>query len=369
MLVSSVGRGGERAMHVAIGYRWFETAAGFHLERALSASGHAVTYVGLPSAARRGYDHGVPLPAVLAALPQPVDLFLWVDPAGGYFPVGLEDCPVPTACWLIDVHLGRWREQAARFFDAVFVAQADHLDRFRQAVGHDRVHWLPLAAAPDVHRQLDRPRALDVGFVGNLALAHRGTARARRLRKVARRFETNDFYRQYTPAEVGDVYSRSRIVFNTSIAGDVTMRIFEGTACGALVLTDSTANRLDRLFEIGEEIVVYRDDDDLLALIAHYLAHDDERNRIARAGQRRTVGEHLYTHRVRQMLEACAASAFRRGAPMRFADRVARLEARLAVYTHLHMLDAVFDATREAGLHPVRRVWAALPCLARRVLM
>ena len=356
-------------MHVAIGYRWFETAAGFHLERALAAAGHTVTYVGLPAAARCGYDHGVPLPAVLAALPQPADLFLWVDPAGGYFPLGLEECPVPTACWLIDVHLGRWREQAARFFDGVFVAQADYLDRFRQAVGHDQVHWLPLAAAPDVHRQLERSRTLDVGFVGNLAPAHRRTARARRLRKIARRFATNDFYRSYTPAEVGDVYSRSRIVFNTSIAGDVTMRVFEGTACGALVLTDSIANRLDELFEIGKEIVVYRDDDELLELIAHYLAHDAEREAIARAGQRRTLAEHLYTHRVRQLLEACTTPSFHRGAPMRRSEPSARVEARLAVYTHLHMLDAVFDATREAGFHPVRRLWAALPCLARRVLM
>jgi len=356
-------------VHIAIGYRWFETAAGYHLERALCTLGHSVTYVGLPAAQRSGYDQSVPLFAILASLPQPVDLFLWIDPAGGYFPIGLENCPMPTACYLIDLHLGHWREQAARFFDAVFIAQHDYLDRFKQVLGHDQVYWLPLAAAPDVHRQLDRPRTLDVGFVGNIALAHQKTARARRLQLIAQRFKTNDFYRAYTPTEVGDIYSRAKIVFNTSIAGDVTMRIFEGTACGALVLTDSIANGLHQLFEISKEIVVYQDDNDLLDKIAYYLAHDDERQRIARTGQQRTLQQHLYTHRVQQILETCPTSSFQRQAPMRQADPATRVKARLDVYTHLHMLDAVFDVTRAAGYHPIHRAWAALPCLIRRIAL
>jgi hypothetical protein len=356
-------------MHIAIGYRWFETAAGYHLERALLASGHTVTYVGLPAAQRSGYDQNVPLPSILAALPQLVDLFLWIDPAGGYFPIGLEDCPVPTACYLIDVHLGHWREQAARFFDAVFIAQHDYLDRFQRAVGHEQVYWLPLAAAPDVHRQFDRPRTIDVGFVGNLSLAHHKTARARRLQMIAQRFKTNDFYRSYTPAEVGDTYSQAKIVFNTSIAGDVTMRIFEGTACGALVLSDSIANGLDQMFEIGQEIIVYQDDHDLLDKIAYYLAHDDEREQIARAGQQRTLKDHLYTRRVQCILDVCVTPAFQRRAPMRRADQSARVKVRLDVYTHLHMLDAVFDTTRAVGYHPLHRAWAALPCLIRRTLI
>jgi hypothetical protein len=356
-------------MRIAIGYRWFETAAGYHLERALCSLGHTVTYVGLPSAQRSGYDPSIPLPSILAALPQSPDLFLWVDPAGRYFPIGIEDCPIPTACYLIDVHLGHWRKQAARFFDAVFVAQLDYVDDFKRATGHDQVHWLPLAAPPDVHHQPYQPRGLDVGFVGNLALAHKKTARARRLQWIAQRFRTNDFYRQYTAQEISETYSRAKIVFNTSISGDVTMRIFEGTACGALLLTDSIANGLDQLFEIGREIVVYRDDQDLFDKIEYFLAHGDERERIAHAGQQRTLAQHIYQHRGQQLLDAINAASFRQAAPLRTADRSTRLKARLDVYTHLHMLDAVFDETGTAGYHPIRRAWACLPCLFRRIVL
>ncbi len=356
-------------MHIALGYRWFPTAAGYHLERALRALGHRVTYVGLPCATRPGYDTTVPVDEMIASLPEAPDLYLWVDPAGPYFPPGIENLPIPTACYLIDVHLGTWREQAARFFDAVFIAQKDYLERFRRAVGHDQVYWLPLAAAPDVHYDHGLPRVYDVGFVGNIARAHRGTARARRLRLIAERFSTNDFYRVYMPEEVGRVYSQSRIVFNCSIAGDVTMRVFEGTACGALVLTDAIANGLEELFDIGREIVVYENDADLLEKITYYLAHEEERETIARAGQRRALAEHTYPHRMARLLEILAAPDFQRQAPMRTASPAERWRARRKIYIHLHMLDVLLDEARAVGLGPAQRLIAATPCLLRRLIL
>ncbi|MCL4504763.1 MAG: glycosyltransferase [Chloroflexi bacterium] len=354
-------------MHIALGYRWFATSLGFHLERALEQLGHTVSYVGLPSETRSGYESGIRIDRVIAALPQLPDLYLWIDPAGRYFPAGIENLPIPSACWLVDVHLGHWRQEAARFFDAVFVAQKDYVPRFKEAVGHDQVYWLPLGAADDVHRNLHLPRIYDVGFVGNIARAHRGTARAQRLTLIASRFHTNDIYGAYLPAEVGRIYSQSRIVFNTSIAGDVTMRIFEGTACGAMVLTDAVSNGLQELFMINEELVTFQDDHDLVAKIEYYLEHADERYAIALAGERRTVTQHLYTHRTQTMLSAMTASQFKRIAPMRAASVETRFHARMQIYTHLHMLDSIMDEARSAGYGPLRRMWVVLPCLARRI--
>ncbi len=355
-------------MNVALGYRWFPTSVGFHLERAIRETGVQVAYVGLGEAGCTGHGETTSIVDILAGLPAPPAFFLWVDPAGRYFPHDLERCPIPTACYLIDVHLGHWREAAARFFDVVFVAQKDYVSILRRIVGHDQVYWLPLAAALDVHGDRNLDRIYDVGFVGNIAHAHRKTARQRRLALLAARFNTNDFYRQYTPSQVGEVYSQSRIVFNTSIAGDVTMRIFEGTAAGALVLTDPVQNGFAELFEPGAEVVVYQDDDDLLAKVHYYLEHPQEREAIARAGQTRTLAQHTYRHRVEQILEIMSAPTLRQLAPMRKASANERSAARRTVYTHLHMLDALFDQEKAAGAHPLLRLWRALPCLARRVL-
>jgi glycosyltransferase involved in cell wall biosynthesis len=356
-------------MHIAIGYKWSVSTAGYHLERALSSLGHVVTYIGLPAAGRPGYDSTVPVTDIISALPQLPDIYLWVDPAGRYFPPGIEDLSIPTACYLIDVHLGTWRRQVARFFDGVFIAQKDHLNAFQQAVGHDQVYWMPLAAAPDVHRRHDLPKIFDVGFVGNISRAHQKTARSRRLKLIAERFRGNDYHRSYTPEELGRVYSQSRIVFNTSIADDVTMRVFEGTACHAMVVTDSTANGLEELFEVGREIITYKDDNDLLERIAYYLSNEEERARIAQAGWLRTMSEHTYGHRAIKILDTVCGAQFERRAPMRTASARLREISSRDVYIHLHMLDAVFDAQRAACASPLTRLWRGLPCIIRRSLI
>lgn len=354
--------------HVAIGYRWFPTAAGFHLERALSELHHKVQYVGLSTEHRSGYGETTSIVAIVDNLPDKPELFLWVDPAGRYFPHDIETLPIPTACYLIDVHLGYWRKEVAKFFDVVFVAQKDSVEKFKQVVGHEQVFWLPLAASLDVHVAQSLPKVYDVGFVGNLLREHKQSGRLRRLQMIGNHFKINDFHRSYTPVEVGEIYSQSKIVFNTSIAGDVTMRLFEGTACGALVLTDQTQNGLTDLFSLGQEIVTYKDDEDMMRKIEYYLVHDNERNTIAHAGQTRTLANHTYTHRIQQMLEIIQSPDFKQIAPMRQANADERMVARIQIYTHLHMSDALFDAMRNSGYGLLRRLWTSAPCLARRLL-
>lgn len=355
-------------MNIAIGYAWTNFTTGYHLERAFRTLGHDVTYVGIPNGSRAGFGGADSLRDVLSTLSNPPDLYLWVDSSGRYFPRDIEALDTPTACYLIDVHLGEWRKQAARFVDWVFVAQKDYVTAFTAATGHDNVHWLPLAAASDVHAWQDLPRLYDVGFVGATGASHRGSSRARRLNRIsAAGFKTNDFYRFYAPGEMSRIYSQSKIVFNTSIAGDVTMRVFEGTACGAMLVTDAVQNGLNDLFASGEELVTYADDDDLMAKLHHYLDHDDERTRIAEAGYARTRAQHTYEHRAQAILDT-ATQRPNHTAALRNAAPAAIYAARREVYTHLGMLDAILDDARAAGLNPLRRLWSAAPCLARRVL-
>jgi hypothetical protein len=356
-------------MHVALGYHWFEHHAAYHIERAFIAEGCDSTYVGLPAPQRAGYDSRVDVDEVLASLSTPVDLYLLIDPAGPYFPRGIERLPFPTACYLIDVHIGGWRHHMARFFDVVFVAQKDYVDTYRAAVGHDQVYWLPLGAAPDIHYRHDLPPVYDVAFVGSTAAAHKHTnSRMRRLLLLSQKYRTNDVFAPTAPAEVGRIYSQARIVFNTSIAGDVTMRVFEGTACGALLVTDSVANGLTDLFVPGQELVVFEDDTDLVAKIDYYLAHEEERATIAAAGRQRTQNHHTYQHRVRAITAAVRAPHVRQLAPMRNASEQAIMAERRAVFTSLHMVDAVFDDARAGRAGPLRRAWAALPAIGRRIL-
>jgi len=134
-----------------------------------------------------------------------------------------------------------------------------------------------------------------------------------------------------------------------------------------MLLTDAIENGLDDLFRIGKELVTYRDDQDLVQKIEYYLAHDEERNAIAAAGQARTMGEHTYAHRAEALIRAVAATPAGQGASLRSASREDVREARWKVLTHLHVVDAILDDARAAGMGPARRAWAVAPVLARRL--
>jgi spore maturation protein CgeB len=84
------------------------------------------------------------------------------------------------------------------------------------------------------------------------------------------------------------------------------MRLYEATGVGALLVTEDYEN-LPELFEAGREVVTYSDADDPVEKVRYYLDHDDERRRIAAAGQARTLAEHTCAKRIEElapMLEA-----------------------------------------------------------------
>lgn len=81
----------------------------------------------------------------------------------------------------------------------------------------------------------------------------------------------------------------------------LNMRHFEITATGGFMLCPDQPE-LAECFDVGRECDVFRGEGELLDKIHYYLAHPEERCAIAAAGQRRTLSEHLYSHRLRQLL-------------------------------------------------------------------
>ena len=80
-------------------------------------------------------------------------------------------------------------------------------------------------------------------------------------------------------------------------------RNFEVPGCGGFVLTGNVED-LDNYYESGKEVVSFKDTRDLVDKIKYYLSHEQEREAIANAGYERTLREHTYTHRFRQIFAA-----------------------------------------------------------------
>lgn len=99
--------------------------------------------------------------------------------------------------------------------------------------------------------------------------------------------------------------ARSKVTLNRHINvaenNANNMRLYEATGVGSLLITDHKDN-LGELFEIGKEVVAYSSAEEAAELIRYYLAHPDQAQAIASAGQARTLREHTYLHRMEELM-------------------------------------------------------------------
>jgi spore maturation protein CgeB len=79
------------------------------------------------------------------------------------------------------------------------------------------------------------------------------------------------------------------------------MRLYEATGVGTLLVTDRKDN-LGDIFDVGKEVVAYGSREEAADLIHYYLAHPEEAEAIAKAGQMRTLRDHTYKKRMEELI-------------------------------------------------------------------
>jgi spore maturation protein CgeB len=84
----------------------------------------------------------------------------------------------------------------------------------------------------------------------------------------------------------------------------IKARHFEIPACGGFMMTGA-ADDLQNFYGLGKEIVIYDSLDDLTKKIQYYLMpdHEAERAAMARAGYERTIREHTYPQRFKEIFD------------------------------------------------------------------
>lgn len=83
----------------------------------------------------------------------------------------------------------------------------------------------------------------------------------------------------------------------------IKARVFEVPGAGGFLMTEF-AEGLDSFYRIGDEVAVFDGIPDLAEKIEHYIAHPEERDRMAMAGYIRTRNEHTYEKRFGNLLDA-----------------------------------------------------------------
>lgn len=95
------------------------------------------------------------------------------------------------------------------------------------------------------------------------------------------------------------------MVVQNSRHQELTRRIFEGMACGKMVLTDRLpeSRGLEELFIDGQEIVLYNDMFDCIEKMNYYNENEEERERIAYNGMTKVITNHTQIQRVDKLIE------------------------------------------------------------------
>lgn len=227
-----------------------------------------------------------------------------------------------TLCYFFD---DDWRsefaERWAPRFSYFTTPRTGTLRRYRDR-GFTNVLYSPFGYNHFVCAKRDLPKIHDVTFVGG-SHPYRDWV-FRRLRRAGievKRWGNRSPGGRVTFEQMVEIFNQSRINLNLSNSNHWDLRYlcsspraiklllksakdceqlkarqFELCGCGGFQLT-YYAEDLERHFEIGRELAIYMDIDDLIEKIRYYLRHDDARESIAAAGHDRALANHTYAQR------------------------------------------------------------------------
>ena len=209
----------------------------------------------------------------------------------------LSGLNVPKAFWCIDAHMGVERYLdfvRGHRFDVVFNSTEHFVDRFAGLAGASL--WLPNAYDSFlVDKMFNVLKTVPLGFCGNVV------NRGEWIEYLKQRWDLRHDEMVIGPDMVRAV-NGYQIHWNLNASIDINYRTFETLGCRTLLVTNYTPG-LEKLFTIGEHLVVYENQRDLDEKIGYYLQQPEEREKIASNGYRHVRQNHKYTHRAEEILQ------------------------------------------------------------------
>ena len=232
------------------------------------------------------------------------------------------DCPFFSyGAKTADVYRKNNFVKGMHLYDHVFVYDPYYVEELRKR-GLTELSYLPLATDTQQYRRAEasedekKELGYDIAFVGSPFPNRIEVLDNLRDFKLGvfgdgwrETFKNKTLPSYYKGTAVGEkvlkIYCSSKIVLNIhdpEAKLSVNTRTFDIPACGAFELSDYRPE-IEKLFNIGEDMVCYKDIPELLRLAGHYLDNPSERKRIIGNAQRKVLDKHTWRHRVSEMID------------------------------------------------------------------
>ena len=223
-------------------------------------------------------------------------------------------------------YLTKLQKKSVPHFDNIFISDSGHEKEWKQ-YGAKKINVLPLSAGcpktfQGINSKYNSKINYDIVFVGRLD----GDLNDYRLKilnslicngidiniwtwhmskKYLNKYPLvrNNVMGSAYGEKMIKIYSDAKIVLNIhnpSVPFGGNMRLFEIPATNSFQIADKCPKDW---FINGDEIILFKNNQDLLDKVSYYLHHDKERLRIARNGYKRLLKEHTYEHRMKKFLK------------------------------------------------------------------
>jgi len=212
---------------------------------------------------------------------------------------GLE-CFTVYGCFDDPESSAKLSKPVAAAFDMAMVGNIAEIDAYR-SWGVKNVRWWPLGFRQDDYDSsltgqgiLDGHRDIEVALLCERVTRYRKN----RVDQFVRAFPDGAYYGQGWPSgflperQRIPLLQRTRIGINIhNSTGPINFRTFYLPANGVMQICDNKSH-LGQVFDLGVEAIGYDSIEEAIELTRYYLAHDDERRRIAAAGWKRAISDY-----------------------------------------------------------------------------
>lgn len=258
------------------------------------------------------------LAAIAGKLPadqQPDAVVCLVDASWRSTPRNLAAFKCPKVLLVADTHHlntpihGMIRYAQNEGFDRIVLLYDRHHAEFFQAAGFKQLYWFPGLTFPHddkavVAARQTATRETRIAFVGQTGICH-----PRRIQMLSQ------LHAHRLPLAVKAVaqreglnfYGSSLVGFNSSLNGDLNLRVFEILSSGAMLLTDhlAPASGLAEVWQDGRDLVTYASPAELVERARQAIARPDETRAIGAAGMK-WFDTHFSENARRRAFEALA---------------------------------------------------------------
>ena len=285
------------------------------VQMTLSKMGHRVFVVDLPGIKENHLKEIAIMDALVDIEP---DLVFTIDSVGllpyQYLTMRPE---MKVVSWFFDDPSGFLKAMDVSLFNSryhLFCWDRAYEDIVK-SLGVSRFNYLPFATNPDIYKPSFEQKIYDVSFVGTWSEKRQQVLSKLAVKGIKIDLYGNDKWLQLKHENIvfhgfadnrkdcPRIYSQSKInlnITNEQLLTSLPLRIFDVGACDSFLLTDDQEDA-KRIFK-ENELVIYKDLDDLVEKVSYYLKHESEREEISKNIYSKISLEFIYEVQLKKLL-------------------------------------------------------------------